>query len=67
MIRVRQPYKAPKKQQAVDAILHTGELVVPLDQTKALNDHLFKRSTQPLPRRLLKDLQRLITTTPMLK
>lgn len=67
MIRVRQPYKAPKRQQAVEAILHTGELVVPLEQTKALNEHLFKRSTQPLPPKLLKDLQRLITTTPMLK
>lgn len=67
MIRVRQPYKPPKRQQAVEAVLHTGELVVPLEQTIALNKHLFKHSTQPLPPKLLKDLRRLITTVPMLK
>jgi hypothetical protein len=64
MIRVRRPYQAPKRQLAVPITAHTGELVVPLKQTKALNEFLFS-SKQQLPKTLRNDLKRLITTVPI--
>lgn len=64
MIRVRRPYQAPKRQLPVPITAHTGELVVPLKQTKALNEFLFS-SKQQLPKTLRNDLKRLITTVPI--
>jgi hypothetical protein len=66
IIRVKRAYSKPKKSNAVDAILHEGELVLPVKETSMLNRFLFSNS-KVIPDALRKRLRDLITTVPQFK
>ena len=66
IIRVKRPYTKPKKSNPVDAILHEGELVVPVKETSMLNRFLFSNN-KLIPELLRKRLRDLITTVPQFK
>lgn len=66
IIRLKRPYSKPKKSGPVDAILHEGELVVPVKETDMLNRFLFSNSKM-MPEILRKRLRDLITTVPQFK
>jgi len=66
IIRVKKPYSKPKKSNPVEAILHEGELVVPVKETSMLNRFLFSNS-KVIPDELRKRLRDLITTVPQFK
>jgi hypothetical protein len=55
------PYKKPKRSVGIPALLHTGEVVLPVETTHKLYKFV-KSDKEILPRRLKHRLHQLMTT-----